>query len=199
MLAALLLQAAVPDTALEAERAFNAMAQARGQWTAFRTFATPDAVMFNPQPEKVQELLKNAREPKIAVQWWPGESYVSCDGSVAVNTGPWVLPKASGYFTTVWQRQADGGYRWVYDGGDGLTNSLPLAEKPLVRRAKCHAGPLPQPAAVEGAKEGAGASADKSLQWHWTVWPDGRRVFTVMLWNGRGWQRVLHNKIAAAK
>ena len=34
ILAALILQAAAPQTAVDAERAFNAAAQARGQWTA---------------------------------------------------------------------------------------------------------------------------------------------------------------------
>ena len=46
MLAALLLAQA--GTAVEAERDFNRLAQTEGQWTAFRRYATGDAVMFVP-------------------------------------------------------------------------------------------------------------------------------------------------------
>ena len=82
MLAALLLAQA--GTAVEAERDFNRLAQTEGQWTAFRRYATGDAVMFVPKPGNAQAFLKARKDPPIAVQWWPAESYVSCDGSVAV-------------------------------------------------------------------------------------------------------------------
>jgi hypothetical protein len=50
ILASLLLAAAAaPLTAVEAERAFAADAQKQGQWTAFRKWAAPDAVMWTPQ------------------------------------------------------------------------------------------------------------------------------------------------------
>jgi len=100
MLAALLLLQAAAQTAVDAERAFYRAAQTEGQWKAFREFSTPDAVVFTPHPAKAHEVLPT-REPAIAVQWWPAESYVSCDGKLAVNTGPWVRPNGSGYFTTV--------------------------------------------------------------------------------------------------
>ncbi len=55
-------------------------------------------MMFVPQPVKAQDWLKDRKDPPIAVQWWPAESYVSCDGTAAVNTGPWVRPKGVGLF-----------------------------------------------------------------------------------------------------
>ena len=91
ILAALLLTQA--GTAIEAERDFNRTAQTQGQWTAFRRYAADNAVMFVPRPENAQKFLKDRKDPPIAVQWWPAESYVSCDGTVAVNTGPWAAPR----------------------------------------------------------------------------------------------------------
>lgn len=200
MLLALLLQTAAPQTAVEAERAFNAMAQAEGQWTAFRAFAAPDAIMFNPQPVKTHELLRDKSDPKIAVQWWPAESFVSCDGTVAVNTGPWVLPKAGGYFTTVWERQQDGAFKWSYDGGDALAKPRALPERVRVRRAACAglAGPAPTtvpcPPQPFFCPQTIGFSNDVTLIWDWEI-KDKVRTFRARLWNGKGYETVIENVV----
>src|SRR5215210_73251 len=121
MITAVLLAAAVP-TAIDAERAFARDAQRIGQWTAFRKYADPDAVMFVPQAVWARDFLKDKKDPPRAVEWWPARSFVSCDGRTAVNTGPaFRSGKAYGNFTTVWQRER-GSWRWVYDNG------FPLAD-----------------------------------------------------------------------
>lgn len=190
-----------PETAIDAERAFNRAAQTEGQWTAFRKSSTDDAVIFTPQPARVHEALPKT-DPKVTVQWWPAESYVSCDGSMAVNTGPWVRPKAVGYFTTVWVRQSDGHYKWEYDGGDTLAAPRALPEKPRVRTASCAGHPrpfhiIPPPA---GVTQHVGQSKDGTLTYIWVVKADGSRAFAVSLWNGEDWDpNVLTNDIAAPK
>jgi hypothetical protein len=198
ILLALALQAAAPQTAVEAERAFNAAAQAKGQWTAFRQFAAEEATMFVPEPVKAQEWLKGRKDPPIAVQWWPAESFVSCDGMAAVNTGPWVRPKASGYFTTVWVRETDGRFKWVYDGGDGLATSRALPERAAVRRAQCPAPasiPVHEPCPYE--KCGHGRSPDGTLHWDWAVLSDGSRSFQAEIWDGKNWTIVVSDEVAA--
>ena len=84
--------------------------------------------MFIPQPSNAHAFPQGPQGPAGAVFWWPGRSFVSCDGRLAVNTGPWVREwgKSVGYFTTVWQRQRDGSWQWIYDGGDAL--KAPRAE-----------------------------------------------------------------------
>jgi hypothetical protein len=198
--ALLMLAAPDPETAVDAERAFNRAAQTQGQWTAFRQFMTDDAVIFTPQPVKAKDALP-VKNPPIAVQWWPAESYVSCDGKIAVNTGPWARPQAVGYFTTVWVRQADGHFKWVYDGGDALTAPRALPEKPKVRRGSCAGHPY-VPIIVTGDSRdrmGDGQSPDGSLIWRWTVTPDGARRFTAQLWDGKHFQPVVENLVAAPK
>ena len=140
MITALLLAAAPIPTAIDAEYAFARDAQRIGQWAAFRKYADHDAVMFNPQAVWAREFLKDRKDPPKAVRWWPGHSWVSCDGRTAVNTGPWIRDegKSHGYFTTVWQR-TDQGWRWAYDAGDVLKGPLPKVSKPQVHRAACRA------------------------------------------------------------
>ena len=117
MIAALLLAASVP-TAVDAEYAFGRDAQRIGQWSAFRKWADKDAVMFTPQAVWARDFLKPLKDPPKAIAWRPADSFVSCDGRIAVNTGPWFKldGSAGGYFTTVWQRERND-WRWASDGG----------------------------------------------------------------------------------
>jgi len=194
MILALLLAAAEPSmTAIDAERAFVADAQKLGQWTAFRKYAADDAVMYVPQRVNAQEFLKDLKDPPASVFWWPGKSFVSCDGSYAVNTGPWVRQygKAVGYFTTVWKRQPDGSWKWIYDGGDGLAT------------ARAEGGDIkPSPASCEGKPAGlpsASKSPDGSLAWTIEVGGAGQRSFRAFVWNGKEYQRVIEDVVAPPK
>ena len=194
MILALLLAAAEPPmTAIDAERAFVADAQKLGQWTAFRKYAADDAEMYVPQRVNAQEFLKDLKDPPASVFWWPGKSFVSCDGSYAVNTGPWVRQygKAVGYFTTVWKRQPDGSWKWIYDGGDGLAT------------ARAEGGDIkPSPASCEGKPAGlpsASKSPDGSLAWTIEVGGAGQRSFRAFVWNGKEYQRVIEDVVAPPK
>jgi hypothetical protein len=209
MIVALLLAAAAPaatspakQTAIDAERAFVADAQTKGQWTAFRAWSTPNALMFTPQPVKAHEFLNGRSDPPTAVFWWPGASFVSCDGDTAVNTGPWVREwgKSVGYFTTVWQRQGDRSWKWIYDGGDELDKARGQGGDIEPRRATCPNFPVPTAPRVEtsaNAKRGGGASRDRTLNWQWSVDPDGSRIFLATLWDGKQHRTVVEDRVAA--
>lgn len=185
----LLLMLAATDapsmTSIDAERAFAGDAKVDGQWTAFRKWSTADAVMFVPQPINAQAFLKDRKDPPVAMDWWPAASYVSCDGKTAVNTGGWRRPDGTvGYFTTVWQRQADGGWKWLVDGGDTLKVARERPAEPKVVRASCkRAGGLHVASGLRSldAKREVGASADNTLSWQWDVMPDGARTFVVWI------------------
>jgi len=202
MILALLLAAVEPQSAIDAERAFAADAQKLGQWTAFRKWSTPDAIMFLPQADSAQKFLKDKADPPVAVFWWPGRSYVSCDGNTAINTGPWVREwgKSVGYFTTVWTRQADGNWKWVLDHGDSL--ATPRAEggdiKP--RQASCAKPvnpPLPKLGLTQGGSSGTGKSVDGTLAWRWFVRADGSRTFEALVWTGLSWEAVISDSVRA--
>jgi hypothetical protein len=199
MLPLLLLAAAAPQSAAEAERAYSAAAQAEGQWTAFRRFATDDAILFVPQPVAAAEFLRDRKDPPIPVQWWPAESYVSCDGSTAVNTGPWVrsAQKTIGYFTTVWKRQADRSWKWAVDIGDALKQPRRVPERVAPRRASCAGHPATVAVAVAGdIKTGSGGSPDGTLRWAWHYDAKGNAAFDAWLWDGRRMRTVVADRIA---
>ncbi|HYC96007.1 MAG TPA: hypothetical protein VEB39_09960 [Sphingomicrobium sp.] len=189
-------------TAIDAERAFAADAQKLGQWTAFRKWATPDAIMFVPQAGSAHEFLKDKSDPPVAVFWWPGRSYVSCDGNTAINTGPWVRQwgKSVGYFTTVWQRQVDGSWKWLLDHGDVLKSARAEGGDIKPEQAACSklpVPPVPQREVPQDVKYGGGSSKDGTLSWSWTVMPDGSRRVWASIWDGRRHKVVLSDQVAA--
>lgn len=85
----LLLTAAAAPPVETAERAFAAMAQAKGQWTAFRAFAAPDAQMLLEGQQPAVSFLKDRKDPPVSVMWSPARTVTPCDGSLAFSTGPW--------------------------------------------------------------------------------------------------------------
>lgn len=197
-----LLAAATASTPVEAERAFAAMAKANGQWTAFRAFAAEDAILFVPQAEKAQEWLRGRKDPPAALSWSPSRSWLSCDGATAYNTGPWSSPsgKAFGYFSTLWQKQTDGSWKWRIDHGDALDAPIAAVEKVKPRRASCTWHPKPVAALVpEGISGGFETSADGSLAVTWAGYADSSSVLLVQLWTGSEFETVFESRIAAPK
>lgn len=192
---------------VDAERAFSRHAQRDGQWTAARAYAAPDAVMFTPKAIWARDFLESRKDPPAATRWSPNASYVSCDGRIAVNTGPWQNPDGgqSGFFTTVWQ-QEKGHWRWVSDGRHTLKKPLTAKKTPIVRKASCR-GRAPGPPLMAtppttkgpgGASPddfGRGYSNDRTLGWDWRVGPKGVRQFRTFLWTGRGYTLALDQTI----
>jgi len=96
---------AATPSAIDAELAFSNEAKRNGQWAAFRSYAGADAVVFTPRATWARDFLKGKEGGEI--RWSPNASYGSCDGEMAVNTGPWRDAKSTqaGFFTTVWEHQ----------------------------------------------------------------------------------------------
>ena len=184
-----------PSAVVAAELAFARMAQEKGQWAAFRQFAADDALMFTPQPSQAKAWLKGRAEPPVAVKWQPYEVWMSCDGSLAVTKGAWQRPNGVGYFTTVWQRQNNGDYKWVLDQGDALKEPLPEPEMIAGRVAECSKPSPPDIPAAAGRT--LGWSNDRTLQWIVEVKPDNSRSFKVHRWTGSGYEEALRSDVAA--
>jgi hypothetical protein len=184
---------------VDAERAYAAMAQSQGQWTAFRATLAPGATLFVPDPVDAAHWLGGRKDPPIAVKWRPAEAYQSCDGTTAATTGPWERPANVGYFTTVWSRTG-GEWRWKVDFGDRLPTALPPApQKVRVRSASCRkANPalLPKPGHTKAI--GEGSSPDHSLEWRLQVESNGTRSIEVYLWKGRSYEPVISKSAPGA-
>ena len=194
-----------PSAAIAAEIAFAQLARDKGQWTAFAATAAEDAVMFAPAMVLAQAWLKGRANPPVPLSWQPHQVWSSCDGSLMVTTGAWQRPDGSGggkhgWFTTVWQRQEKGGYKWTFDHGDETRE--PIAEPDMIGAhvATCperRAGPRPAgpPTGARGkpAKQPKappvpfdptrrdGRSADGTMTWRVTADAAGRHDFSVQM------------------
>ena len=146
-----------------AERAFASMAQTKGQWTAFRAFAAPNAVMVFNRPQPAAPFLKGRKNPPLSVRWWPDRTVTSCDGTLAFSTGPYRQPDgAGGRFLTIWKMQPDGQWKWVYDSG---TKEAVTADPPARVDAQTATCWQKDEILIDERYAGGGESRDGSLRW----------------------------------
>lgn len=119
-----------------AERAFAADGLAMGIKGSFLKHMADDAIVFEPTPvsAKIVYAARSARgEPKL--EWWPAWIVASRSGDVGLSIGPAAYNgKRVAWYASLWRREADGRWRWIYDGG-GAAEAVcaPGAEAPAVQ------------------------------------------------------------------
>lgn len=125
--------AATPEEAMmEADRAFNAMAQENGVPEAFAAFSAPGNTMFSGDenwargPEAVKAFMQELQRPGWTLFWEPVEAQASPDGAMGYTLGRWTRSgpdkegkpaTLTGSYVTIWARQPDGRYLMVFDTG----------------------------------------------------------------------------------
>ena len=111
---------------VEAERAFSRLSQREGVRAAFLANLAEDAVLFRPGPVPGREFVAARPSPPVELTWWPVYVEVAASGDLGYTTGPYVLRETgagergetqTGYYVTVWRRQADGAWKVVADLG----------------------------------------------------------------------------------
>jgi ketosteroid isomerase-like protein len=129
MIAAALLATALPAAAaprpadpaqvVAAERAFAADGLALGIKRSFLKHSAPEAIVLNPEPMLAQAVYGAAPDGGTAkLVWWPLWAGIAKSGDLGFTTGPYSVngaPRA--WYFTVWAKQADGGWKWLFDGG----------------------------------------------------------------------------------
>lgn len=136
LLAALLLAFARPATAqpaeashiVAAERAFAADALTMGVDRSFLKWSADDAIMIaGGAPQRAHDMFDPDAGFVPAARslvWWPNWAGISKSGDLGFTTGAVEVGGArTGHYFTVWKRQPDGAWRWVYDGGTGATSA----------------------------------------------------------------------------
>ena len=180
-----------PGQVIATERAFAREAREKGTWTAFRHYATDDALSPSPRLESIQQGLKGVPDPPKPILWGPDAAWSSCDGSFAADTGEAVQPNGrKGRFLTIWQRQADGEYRWVLDQGFDSAGGPIDPDTIPARVAECPKGPRPDPRVRRGEMWGSGASNDGTLTWQTTILPDCTRTAVIRMAGLNGMEEV---------
>lgn len=119
--------AQTPDAApvVAAERAFAADAPSMGIAGSFNKWSTPDAILIGGgQVLRVAEAYPDGPRPadEPLLEWWPNFAGISRSGDMGFTTGGVQLGgRRTGHYFTVWKRQPDGSWKWVYDGGSGAS------------------------------------------------------------------------------
>lgn len=120
------LRAEAPDASavVAAERAFAARAGEVGWVPAFREFVAPDAQLGQPggYANAPAELANTPDDGNRNLFWWPALAAISRSGDFGFTTGAVSFDEAHtprGHYFTVWRRQSDGAWKWIYDGGVG--------------------------------------------------------------------------------
>lgn len=111
------------------EKAFNDMAQKEGLVKAFEYYAAPDGVIkrgknVHKGKAAIAQWYKKDVKPNETLTWTPTFVEVSQSGDLAYTYGDFIftypdtlgnLKQNKGIFHTVWKRQADGEWRYVWD------------------------------------------------------------------------------------
>ena len=202
-----------PSRVVAAQVAMAQLAQRKGQWAALRDTAASNAILFTPRPVLAHDWLKGHKTGAVATSRQPHQVWMSCDGSLAVSYGAQQWPDGSpGYFTTIWQRQKDGRYKWVMDDSDRLAAPIETPEMIGSRLAPCQgrgapakdlaAAPSHAVEIAPGQPGGAGGwSNDRTLSWSVALDGDCGRALTVHLARSAGepMEAVLQKRIAPSR
>jgi ketosteroid isomerase-like protein len=112
----------------QAERDFAADTAKNGFHRGFIAWSTDDAIGFLPKAGNFHKTLADAlaADPSLAdkptpLRWRPFYVGVANSGDLAFDLGTWTLEGSdkAGWFFTIWEKQADGGWKWSLDGGAG--------------------------------------------------------------------------------
>ena len=111
------------------EKAFNDMAQKEGLVKAFKFYAADEGVIRRKKKVikgkvAIEEWYKKDVRPNETLSWNPTFVDVSNSGDMAYTYGDYIfsypdslgnIKESTGIFHTVWKRQTDGKWRFVWD------------------------------------------------------------------------------------
>ncbi|OGU35699.1 MAG: hypothetical protein A2068_06850 [Ignavibacteria bacterium GWB2_35_6b] len=111
---------------IETELAFAEAAKNTNTRDAFLKFIDDEGILFRPHPVNGKEFLEKSPARPAKLLWYPSSSFMSSSEDLGVNWGPWEFrktmeedPIAFGYFVTIWKKQNDGSWKFLFDMGNG--------------------------------------------------------------------------------
>lgn len=158
-----------------AERAFAAEAAELGWAAAFRRWAAADAITLSPDPVNAQEHLAQIEgDGETTLDWRPAYAGVALSGDFGFTTGPFQFRGREGivgHYFTVWRRQRDGSWKWIFDAGTDVRDPGPAvavdAEIPTLPVALESSGSaeaaIAEVSAIEAQIASGGAIASEAL------------------------------------
>lgn len=209
--------AAQPSAIVSTEIAFARAAREKGQWTAFAEYAAPGALIHGSGGAiEAAPWLVTQSNPAAPVQWAPRTIVMSCDGALAISLGRYRDPDGIvGNFVTVWQRQSDRSYRYVYDvGGPDVPQPAPRPEvedgnivvtaidavQGLIATCPRAGGPTPPPpsdSAVAAKPADVKQSPDGTLRWRFEHRANGEKYVVAEYYYLGEWTTAVEESLAS--
>ena len=114
---------------LEIERAFARLAKGEGVKAAFVAFASEEAVLNRENKlikgkQEIEEYFSKQAWENISLDWAPDFVSVAASGDLGYTYGKYILEdendsnqmkKFEGFYHTVWKREPNGEWRYVWD------------------------------------------------------------------------------------
>ncbi len=143
-----------PAPVVAAERAFAADGLKLGVKASFLKHSAADAIVFRPDPVSAHGFYEKAPDdtggPPLV--WWPLLAGIARSGDLGFTTGPFTFDgKPGGSYFTVWKKQADGAWKWIYDGGPpaDMSGAAPQGSTPVYLPVSTAKGKYPEAAFAE--------------------------------------------------
>ncbi len=115
---------------LNADREFSKMSVKSGRAKAFEAYVDEDAVMYrdnaHPLKGKVRIVEMLNQNNSGTLKWEPFKAEIAASADFGYTLGKWIFTtvdndgneqKGYGYYCSIWKKQNDGSWKWVYDGG----------------------------------------------------------------------------------
>lgn len=123
---------------VDAERAFAQTSKETNTVNAFVSHLSPNAI-FLIQGEEVngRESWKSRQPDNSLLFWYPVYADISSSEDFGYTTGPYsyyadrkdTVPAFRGYYSTIWEKESNGGWKVLFDLGSGISTeeSLPVS------------------------------------------------------------------------
>ncbi|MFN3584787.1 DUF4440 domain-containing protein [Phenylobacterium sp.] len=111
-----------PAPVVAAERAFAADGLELGVRDSFLKHSAPEGIVLAPEPRLAKAVYEKPQPKGPPLVWWPLWAGISRSGDLGFTTGPYTFdgqPRA--WYFTVWAKQPDGSWKWLFDGGPPST------------------------------------------------------------------------------
>ncbi|HEY8615356.1 DUF4440 domain-containing protein [Phenylobacterium sp.] len=158
-----------PAEVVAAERAFAADGLALGVQASFYKHSAPEGIVLSPDPTLAKAAFAEPRPKGPDLVWWPLWAGVAQSGDLGFTTGPYAFGgKPGAWYFTVWAKQPDGSWKWLFDGGppSDPTGAAPKDSPVAYARASARKAGSPAKAMTEvsRAETALAAAARKDVK-----------------------------------
>ena len=116
------------DSLMETDRQFSKLSIEKGTKTAFDYYMTDSTIMYQNRshPIKGRDAINETMDNEGRLEWEPFHADIGASADLGYTLGKWTYTyadstgaekKTFGYYCSIWKKQPDGSWKFVFDGG----------------------------------------------------------------------------------